>query len=499
MNEKPLVILEMANNHMGDVSHGLHIVNQFKKVTEGYKDLFDFAFKLQLRHPSFIHPDFADRMDIKHVKRFTETTLREEDFIALKEEIEGQGFISMCTPFDEPSVEKMIELKFEMFKVASSSFGDWPLLEALAKVEKPLVLSTACADTTVIDNVVSFLNNRDKDFAIMHCVSTYPTENKDLEMSQISYLKHRYDGIRVGYSTHEAPDNFKSIFMAVALGADVFEKHVGVPTEKYALNGYSCTPEQFAQWLSAAREAYEMYGSRDGRMGFTEPAKKYLNQIARGVFAKRVLKEGETMKAEDIFLAMPKTDGQLTAVDLSKYASFTVTHSIGKNAPVLFDNVAVTNTRENVSRINDWVMDALEQAKITVPNGIAAEISAHYGVDRFDEYGAVLINLINREYCKMLLLLKPGQKYPSHIHNQKEETLHILAGDLKISLEGVEHHLKEGDLLTIKRGQRHSFETKIGAIIEEISTTYFKGDSIYDDSAILNNPDRKITYRIYSR
>jgi len=67
-------IFNMANNHMGDVKHGLRITREMHAVTQKYD--FRIAFKFQLRTiPDFIHPHFRDRMDIKYVKRFSETSL----------------------------------------------------------------------------------------------------------------------------------------------------------------------------------------------------------------------------------------------------------------------------------------------------------------------------------------------------------------------------------------------------------------------------------------
>ena len=63
-------IFEMANNHMGDINHGLKIIDELKKITENYKD-FNFAVKLQYRDDSFFHPDHRDRKDHKLIKRFT--------------------------------------------------------------------------------------------------------------------------------------------------------------------------------------------------------------------------------------------------------------------------------------------------------------------------------------------------------------------------------------------------------------------------------------------
>jgi len=120
---KPLFVLEMANNHMGDIEHGVRILKEFHAVTKDFD--FDFSFKLQHRDDSFFHPDFKDRMDIKHVKRFTETKLGKEQFKRLRDEMTALGYISMNTPWDEKSVDLMEELGFDIIKspAAPSSTG----------------------------------------------------------------------------------------------------------------------------------------------------------------------------------------------------------------------------------------------------------------------------------------------------------------------------------------------------------------------------------------
>ena len=69
---KPLIIFEMANNHMGSVDHGKKIINSLKEQAKFFD--FDFAVKFQYRVlDTFIHPEYKDRMDLKFVKRFSET------------------------------------------------------------------------------------------------------------------------------------------------------------------------------------------------------------------------------------------------------------------------------------------------------------------------------------------------------------------------------------------------------------------------------------------
>lgn len=139
-----LFIFEMANNHMGDVEHGIRVIRDIKEVAKNFD--FSFAFKLQYRQlESFIHPDFQDRMDIKYIKRFSETRLPRDQVKRLVAEIKACGFIGVCTPFDEASVDVIIEDGFDILKIASCSFTDWPLLEKIASTRLPVIGSTAAS------------------------------------------------------------------------------------------------------------------------------------------------------------------------------------------------------------------------------------------------------------------------------------------------------------------------------------------------------------------
>lgn len=489
-----LFVFDMANNHMGDVKHGLRIIRDIKKATEGTG--FSVGFKLQYRElDSFIHPDYKDRKDIKYVKRFSETRLKEPELKQLKDEMDKQGFITVCTPFDEPSVDLIEKHGFDIIKVASCSFTDWPLLERIARTDKPIIASTAGASIEDIDKVVAFLEHRCKKFCIMHCVGEYPTKNENLQLNQIRLLKKRYKDVPVGFSTHESPDLLDSVKIAVGEGAAVFERHVGVKTEKYDLNAYSATPEQVKAWLAAAKEAYAMAGVSEGRR-FTEKEKSDLRGLQRGVFAKVPIKKGELIEPGNVFLAIPVSDGQVVANDLSKYKEFFAQRDINPKEPVMFGNVSVADQRARVSEIVKKVKEVLAKSNVVLPNKVDAEISHHYGIDKFEQWGAVIISVINREYCKKLIILLPGQKHPTHSHKKKEETFHVLYGSMTLNLNGVDKSLKAGDMITVERNAAHSFCSDTGVVFEEVSTTHYANDSFYEDERVTKNKRRKteLTY-----
>ena len=104
-------------------------------------------------------------------------------------------------------------------------------------------------------------------------------------------LKARYPDCHIGYSTHESPDNTTAVMIALAKGATVFEKHVVLPTERYAANAYSATPAQITAWLAAARRAMAMCGGSE-RYTPSAAERESLNSLRRGVFATRSILAG---------------------------------------------------------------------------------------------------------------------------------------------------------------------------------------------------------------
>lgn len=482
---------------MGNVEHGLKIIREIHAVAKKYD--FNFGFKLQYRDlDTFIHPAYKNSDEFKYVKRFLSTRLSQADLKRLKDEIHKLGFTSICTPFDESSVALIEEHGFDVIKVASCSFTDWPLLERIVKTDKPVILSTAGAGKAEMDNVVAFLEHRSKEFCLMYCVGEYPTREENLHLGQIAYLRQRYPEIAIGFSTHEDPENYAAVKMALANGAKVFERHVGIRSAEYALNAYSSTPEQIDQWLASAKQAQVMQGISDRRREFSNKELEDLRGLRRGVFAATAIQAGEQINLANTFLAIPNFKGQVLANDLSKYTKLVNKKALSPNQPVMQGEVEHVNLREKVLQIINSVRRILIDSKIFLPNKIDFELSHHYGIERFGEWGAAIINCINREYCKKIIILLPQQKHPTHYHVKKEETFQVLYGDVTINIAGEEKEYKPGDIVVIERGVKHSFRTQNGAVFEEVSTTHFVGDSYYDDPAITANQNRKTEMTFWS-
>jgi len=492
-----LIIFELANNHCGNLQHGLDIINSIYEVSYKYDDVFDLAFKFQYRSPDFCHggDEYADN---KYVKRFNNARLAPYDQEVLIKRIKDLGYKLICTPFDEVSVGIIEEQGFYCIKIASCSLTDWPLLDRIVQSKLPVIASTAGSTLDAIDKVVQVFKHRNKDISLMHCVGEYPTPHNHLELNQIDLLKKRYPDLNVGFSTHEHPNNYDAVKIAVAKGVTILERHVDVLAGGFETNGYSSTPHQISLWLAAIEDSLLMCGRYDGKR--YEPSDKELadlHQFKRGAYALHDIQPGEKLTEDNTYFAFPNVPNQLVANDFSKYTEFkSDLHVIKTNDPIFYAEVSIKDSRDQLLKYVDQVGTLLAKSHIQLNGGTSVDLSHHYGLNKFEQFGTAIVNILNREYCKKLLIVLPGQQHPMHFHKIKEETFHVLYGDMRLHLvyendRKIDHDLVAGDLVTIARGTKHSFTSDTGLVLEEISTTHIDGDSFYDDLTIMENKERK--------
>jgi len=338
-----LFVLEMANNHWGRLDRGLKIVTDFSRVVR-YNNV-RAAIKLQFRDvDSFVHPEAQQRSDIRYVKKTMDTRMSRENLAALVDHIRKSGCIPMATPFDEKSVDFCQELNLQIIKLASSDINDWVLIEKIAKTKKPVIASTGGSSLKDMDDLVTFFENRGIPLALNHCVSLYPSEDSDLELSQIDFLKNRYPGLTIGLSTHEHNDWTSSVMIAYAKGARTFERHVDIEADGIPVSPYCTLPEQCDIWFRAYNKAREMCGAPGIQKRIPSHTEiEYLDGLLRGVYAAADLEAGHKLREGDYFMAIPLLHGQLSCRELIE--GEVLAQPIQKGEPVTLESVDTPYSR----------------------------------------------------------------------------------------------------------------------------------------------------------
>lgn len=336
-----LFVLELANNHLGNVERGLKIIYEFSKIVR-FNNV-RAAIKLQFRDVDhFIHEDFRDNDDIRYIKKTRTTKLSLDDFTTLVKAIVERGCTPLATPFDEKSVDLCVEFNMPIIKIASSSINDWPLLEKIAQTKKPVIVSTGGSSLKDMDDVVAYFKNRNIPLAINHCVSLYPSEDTELELNQIDFLRHRYPNHVIGFSTHEHRDWSSSIMLAYAKGARTFERHIDIEDDGIPVSPYCSLPEQIDVWFKAHKKAVEMCGASGTQKRIcTSKEINYLDALVRGIYAKRDLPRGYQLKQhtmyDDIYAAIPLQKGQISCRELM--AGEVLLRDIPRDTPIMIDDI----------------------------------------------------------------------------------------------------------------------------------------------------------------
>ena len=347
-----LFVLEMANNHWGSLERGLKIVNNFAQVVK-FNNV-RAAIKLQIRDvDSFIHKNYKGRNDIRYIGKTEATKLNESDMRTLVARIKEQGCLPMATPFDEASVEFCEELDLPILKIASSDLNDWFLIERIALTKRPVNASSGGSSLKDLDDLVTFFSNRHTPLGINHCVSIYPSEDAELELNQIDFLRRRYPNNVIGISTHEYCDWHSSMLISYAKGARIWERHIDIDEDDIPISPYCSQPHQIDMWFKSYHKAVEMCGG-DGSTKRIPKRKEvsYLDALVRGVYAKRDLPIGYEIHHRnlnrDFYLAIPLLKGQLSCREILNGQK--IISSISVDSPVMIDDLDSPYSRNSALR-----------------------------------------------------------------------------------------------------------------------------------------------------
>ena len=190
----------------------------------------------------------------------------------------------------------------DRLKVASRDLTNLPLLNAMAETKIPIVISTGMGGVEEIDDALEVITKHHNKITILHCLSQYPSEYKNINLNSIHYLKERYAGFEVGYSDHSI--GIAIPLAAVAMGATTIEKHITLDrTMKGTDQAGSLAPDGMRRMVRDIRNLEMAFGEMKKER--SEAVKSAKVKLERSIATKRDMKKGEVVTENDVHLLSP--------------------------------------------------------------------------------------------------------------------------------------------------------------------------------------------------
>ena len=323
-NNYPLIIAELGINHNGSLKKAIDLVNKaFRAGAEIIKHQTHIAEDEMSLEAKKIIPSHTKENIFDIIKK---CSLSEEDEFKLMEYTKKKGMIFISTPFSRKAVDRLVRFKVPAFKIGSGECNNYPLVEYIAKHNKPIILSTGMNTIESIKPAVKIIRKYNLPFALLHCTNIYPTPSKLIRLDAINTLKKAFPDALVGLSDHS-----KTIFPclgAVALGACVVEKHF---TDNKKNNGpdmsASMDEEEFKMLIKGSREIFDARGYEKKAVGDEKSTSRF---AFASLVATEEIKKNEKVTKKNCFPKRPGT-GDFLAKDYKYILGKKTTRKIKKN------------------------------------------------------------------------------------------------------------------------------------------------------------------------
>jgi pseudaminic acid synthase len=292
------IVAEVSANHGQNFNRAAALIRKAKECGAD-------AVKFQAYTPDTLTIDCSNKyFRIKHPKWGGQTLyeLYKKAYIPwewlkkLKKVADDSDILFFATAFDKTSVDFLEELNVRFHKISSFELVDLPLIEYAAKTGKPLILSTGMAAISEIREAINTSRKAGaKEIILLRCVSSYPTKPEEMNLRTIPDMKELF-GCPVGLSDHSLGIGVS--VCAVALGADVIEKHFTLSRKiKTADNFFSIEPQELKELVENVRIAEKALGKAQHKL--TENEKKS-RIYRRSLFAVENIKQGEFLTEENV-------------------------------------------------------------------------------------------------------------------------------------------------------------------------------------------------------
>jgi len=295
----PLVIPEVGINHEGDFDKAIACVDA--AVSAGAECIkFQCHITDAEMIPTDMKPgDISDEKLWDIIKR-CELTNNEEAMI--QQYCIEKGIIYLSTPFSKEAADRLYEMNVSAFKIGSGECNNHPLIEYIAQMGKPMIVSTGMNNIDSVKETVSIIENLNCPYMLMHCTSMYPTPYKHIRLGAIADLENSFR-VPVGMSDHSL--GTYTCIGAVALGACVLEKHFTVSRD-WAGPDIPISIEPF-ELQELIKGANAVYAARGGTKTILNEERPVINFAYATIVTIAPIKKGEVFTEKNVWVKRPGT------------------------------------------------------------------------------------------------------------------------------------------------------------------------------------------------
>lgn len=297
------VIAEMSANHGGELDRALEIVRGAASAGADCVKIQTYtADSITLdcgTEPFWIRGGPWDGYRLYDL--YKEAGTPYEWHAAIRDECVRCGIDFLSTPFDPAAVDFLEELGVEAYKIASFELVDTPLISYAASKGEPMLIACGMGSAEEIQDAVDACRQAGNErIVLLKCCSEYPAVWEDLHLDTIPDMAARF-GVPIGLSDH-SPGSLAPV-MAVALGAQVIEKHVRLADVESVDSGFSMPMDAFAAMVQDVRAASKV--KRGGVHYGPDPGEAENWKTRRSLFAAEDIAAGETIRAGQIRSVRP--------------------------------------------------------------------------------------------------------------------------------------------------------------------------------------------------
>lgn len=297
------IIAEMSGNHKHNIQYAYKIIESAAKSGADAIKLQTYtADTITLNSDNeYFQTDISNLWSGKNLyKLYSEAYTPWEWHKELKEYAESLGLVFFSSPFDITAVDFLEKLDVPCYKIASFEINDIHLLNYIAKIGKPVFISTGAATYDDITKAVNIFKHNNCPIVLLKCTSSYPAPYEDMNLSMINKFKNDF-GVLVGLSDHSLGSAVP--IASIALGACVIEKHLTFDKNEESVDSaFSLDPTEFKEMVNNIRNIEKAIGNEE----YKNPKESSLH-LRRSLFSSKDIKKGDIITKDNIKSVRPAT------------------------------------------------------------------------------------------------------------------------------------------------------------------------------------------------